>query len=130
MRRSSLAIFTVLAMLASAGRTTAAVTGQAQQQPTSSKKAAPAKKGQGSTLTGCVDQQEGRYILVDDHGLNRIADLEADGFPTEGFAKYVGQKVTVRGASATNSDHPLFKVRQVEVISETCAPQPPQQGKK
>jgi hypothetical protein len=28
-----------------------------------------------------------------------MADLEADGFPTEGFAKHMGHKVTVRGTS-------------------------------
>jgi hypothetical protein len=74
-----------------------------------------------SSMTGCVDQQDGRYVLIDDHGLNRIADLEADGFPVEGFAKHVGHKVIVRGTKAA-SDMPLFRVRTIETVSETCAP--------
>ena len=83
----------------------------------SKRKAAPA-----SSLSGCVDQQDGRYVLVDDRNLDPVADLEADGFPTEGFAKHMGQKVTVRGTSITGSARPLFKVRSIEILSETCAP--------
>jgi len=79
------------------------------------------KSGTASSMTGCVDQQDGRYVLIDEHGLNRIADLEADGFPTEGFAKHVGHKVIVRGTKAAD-DMPLFKVRTIETVSETCAP--------
>jgi len=81
-----------------------------------------------SSMTGCVDQQDGRYVLIDDHGLNRIANLEADGFPDEGFAKHVGQKVIVRGIKAAG-DVPLFKVRTIETVSETCAPKNSQQGR-
>jgi hypothetical protein len=87
------------------------------------------KKGVTSaSLTGCVDQQDGRYVLVDDRGLNKIADLEADGFPTEGFAKHVGHKVIVRGTS-TAGDKPLFRVRAVETVSDTCAPANNQQAR-
>ena len=77
-------------------------------------------------MTGCVDQQEGRYVLVDDHGLKKIADLEADGFPVEGFAKHVGHKVVVRGSSS-GGDKPQFKVRAIETVSEICAPAKNQQ---
>ena len=77
-----------------------------------------------SSLTGCVDQKEGHYILVDDRNLSPVADLEADGFRTEGFAKHVGHKVTVRGTSSSGSTRPVFKVRSIETISETCAPTP------
>lgn len=73
-------------------------------------------------LTGCVDQQEGRYVLTDDRTLSPVADLEADGFPTEGFAKHVGHKVTIRGISSSGSARPVFKVRTIETVSETCAP--------
>jgi hypothetical protein len=78
----------------------------------------------GSSLTGCVDEKEGHYILVDDRSLSPVADLEADGFPTEGFAKHVGHKVTVRGTSSSGSTRPVFKVRSIETLSETCAPTP------
>ena len=75
-----------------------------------------------STLSGCVDQQDGVYVLVDDRTMNAVADLEADGFPTEGFAKHVGQKVTIRGITRPGHTRPLFKVRSIETVSESCAP--------
>jgi hypothetical protein len=95
----------------------------AAQAPQSKKKTTAGKKSSsGATLTGCVDERDGHYILVDDRGLNPMADLEADGFPTEGFAKHMGHKVTVRGTSNSGSTPPRFKVRSVETVSETCAP--------
>ena len=88
------------------------------------KKQASQKKAPATSLSGCVDEQEGHYVLVDDRNLSLVADLEADGFPTEGFAKHLGQKVTVRGTSNSGSTRPVFKVRSIETISETCAPTP------
>lgn len=79
-------------------------------------------KASGTSLTGCVDEQDGRYILTDDRELTPIANLEADGFPQEGFAKHLGQKVTVRGTSSPGDPRPTFKVRSIKTISETCAP--------
>jgi len=74
-------------------------------------------------MTGCIDQQQGQYVLVDEKGLKRIADLEAEGFPVEGFAKYVGHKVIVRGTRIAGDKQPRFRVRTVETVSDTCAPQ-------
>ena len=91
-----------------------------QEKKQSSQKKAPAT----TSLAGCIDEQGGHYVLVDDRNLSPVADLEADGFPTEGFAKHLGQKVTVRGTSNSGSTRPVFKVRSIETISETCAPTP------
>jgi hypothetical protein len=98
----------------------------AAQAPDSGQKAPAGKKAAAaqSTLSGCVDEKEGHYIMVDDRNLRPVADLEADGFPTEGFAKHVGHKVTVRGTSSSGSTRPVFKVRSIETLSETCAPTP------
>jgi hypothetical protein len=90
-----------------------------QQEKAPSKKAQPS----GTSLTGCVDEQDGRYILTDDRELTPIANLEADGFPQEGFAKHMGHKVTVRGTSVPGDPRPTFKVRSITTVSETCAPQ-------
>lgn len=81
-------------------------------------------KDSGSSLTGCIDEQNGHYVMVNDRTLDPIADLQAEGFETEGFAKHVGHKVTVRGTSNPGETRPLFKVRSIEAISDTCAPQP------
>jgi hypothetical protein len=84
-------------------------------------KAPPAKEASAS-LTGCVDEQEGSYILLNDRTMSPIANLEADGFPKEGFAKHLGHKVTVRGISNAQGALPVFKVRTIETLSDTCAP--------
>jgi hypothetical protein len=110
-------MFTVLALLAPWATLPAAQTSNSQKKEQTGK-----KKAAGASLSGCVDQKEGHYILVDDRNLNPVADLEADGFPTEGFAKHLGKKVTVRGTSTTGSTRPVFKVRSIETLSETCAP--------
>ena len=94
----------------------------AARAPNSQEKAPAGKKkaASGSSLSGCVDQQEGHYVLVDDRSLSPVAD----GFPTEGFAKHMGHKVTVRGTSNSGSTRSVFKVRSIETVSETCAPTP------
>jgi hypothetical protein len=80
-------------------------------------------KGSTASLTGCIDEQEGQYVLLDDQTRGTIASLEADGFETEGFAKHVGHKVTVRGISSSGSARPIFRVRSIETISDTCGAQ-------
>lgn len=76
-----------------------------------------------TTLSGCIDEQDGRYILIHEQTRDLIANLEAEGFPTEGFAKHLGHKVTVRGAAASDGPHPVFKVRSIKTVNEHCGPQ-------
>ena len=91
-----------------------------EKQQSAKQKKAPAKVAD-SSLSGCVDQQDGQYVLINPESRSRIASLEADGFPTEGFAKHVGQKVTVRGTTvAGGAERPVFKVRSVEKLSDAC----------
>jgi hypothetical protein len=87
-----------------------------EQEP---KKAAT--KGQTASLTGCVDEQDGKWVLVSDKTMAIIATLAADGFPTEAFAKHMGHKVTVRGTGSSGGSSSTFKVREIEPISDTCA---------
>ena len=88
----------------------------------SSKEEQPKTGDKITAMTGCVDEQGGHYLLVEDRTMTPIADLVADGFPTEGFAKHLGHKVTVRGISSSNGKRPTFKVRSVETVSESCGP--------
>jgi hypothetical protein len=115
---SSPAAVVVLALLSSVASTV--VSAPLPQQENAPKKDAKASL---ASLTGCVDEQEGRYILTDDRELKPIANLEAEGFPQEGFAKHLGHKVTVRGTSTPGDSRPTFKVRSIAMVSETCAPQ-------
>jgi hypothetical protein len=89
---------------------------QEKQQPKQESKSTT------DSMTGCVDEQAGRYVLTNDSDLALIAILEADGFPTEGFAKHMGHKVTVRGTIIPGCAQPTFKVRTVVAVSDTCAP--------
>jgi len=95
-----------------------------KQQQEQKQKQSKVKDG-GASLTGCIDEQNGHYVMVNDRTLDPIADLQAEGFETEGFAKHMGHKVTVRGTSNPGESRPLFKVRSIEAISDTCAPQSP-----
>ena len=83
------------------------------------------KAGRSETVsrTGCLDQEGEDYVLRDDRTLTRVAKLEAVGFPNDGFAKYVGQKVKAEGKVGTTAGETVLLVRKVEVISERCAPQ-------
>jgi len=82
----------------------------------------PAKNSQAS-MTGCIDEQEGQYVLIDDRTRGTIASLVAEGFENEGFAKHVGHKVTVRGTPISGTASPTFRVRSIETISDTCGAQ-------
>src|SRR4051812_32621932 len=63
-----------------------AVAAQKQDPPKAPAKAA-AKAAQAS-LSGCVDQaEEGHFVLINNTTRDKIANLVAEGFPTEGFAK-------------------------------------------
>lgn len=118
LRFLSIPLFAILAATGVGNAHPTLLPGQeAQKQP----KAQP--KPAGASMTGCVDEQDSHYVLTDDRTLTPIANLEADGFPTEGFAKHMGHKVTVRGTSNPGTPIPVFKVRSIETISDTCAPQ-------
>jgi hypothetical protein len=96
-----------------------AVVSSQQQQPKADPKEKSDPKGQ-KALTGCVDEQEGKWVLLNDQTMAVIANLAADGFPEEAFAKHLGHKVTVRGTASSGGSSPIFKVRSIETISETC----------
>jgi hypothetical protein len=92
-------------------------------KPAPQKQEQSKKKSEAASIKGCVDQQDGQYVLLNEQTMALIANLEADGFPTEGFAKHMGEKVTVRGTNSSDSTRPVFRVRSIEVVSQTCAPQ-------
>jgi len=104
--------------LAFVGGLSGASTDRGEQQAPQKKEAE--KRNATVSMTGCVDEQDGKYLLIDERTRDPIASLEADGFETEGFAKHVGHKVTIRGTSSTGGARPLFRVRSIETINESC----------
>ncbi|HTX37838.1 MAG TPA: hypothetical protein VME43_22570 [Bryobacteraceae bacterium] len=123
MLRAIVFVLSILVMSCVAAGCWAMSADQADQKQDSNSKASPPAKAAPASLTGCVDEQEGSYVLLSDRTMTPIASLEADGFPKETFAKHVGHKVTVRGTSNSQGALPVFKVRTIERVSETCAPQ-------
>jgi hypothetical protein len=113
----SLAAFLALCMMPTI---LSAMADSPDQQQKENRQVPSKAKAEAGSMTGCVDQQDGKYVLVDDRSLSPVADLEADGFPTEGFAKHVGNKVTVRGTVNSNGPRPLVKVRSIQRVSEGC----------
>jgi hypothetical protein len=57
----------------------------------------------------------------------RPADLQAERFPRQGFAKYRGTGVVVNGTSDSGNPRPFYKVRSIARVSDPCAPQLQQQ---
>jgi len=83
-------------------------------------KVRPAAK---ASLTGCVDERDGQYVLTNDTDLQPTARLRpAAGSPEDNFARYMGQKVTVRGAISKQEPLPIMTVDSVQTVSQTCAP--------
>jgi len=80
-----------------------------------------------SSMTGCVDEKPGRYVLVEDRNLKELAELQPVTFEKEGLAKYLGHKVTVRGEMSLEADRPVMKVHSVQTVSDVCAPAENQQ---
>jgi hypothetical protein len=116
-RRTNLVVIAVVLLLTASAATANPFDGPAKQ-PNKQSKGEPKQ----TTLTGCVDEQDGHYVLLDPRTLNPLVDLDPNGVPAEDlFAKHVGQKVTVRGSSASGGSRPVFKVRSIEKVSEMCA---------
>ena len=87
-----------------------------------SAKPRPAAK---ASLTGCVDERDGQYVLTNDTNLQPTARLQpAAGSPEDNFARHMGHKVTVRGVLSKAETLPVMTVESVATVSQTCAPVP------
>jgi hypothetical protein len=85
--------------------------GLAQHAAGNPAKAAP--KAQ-QTLTGCIDEQAGQYVLLDDR-MVKIASLQSAGTDKEVFAKHLGRKVQVTGAEPSGRKG-VFRVTRIEQV--------------
>src|SRR5262249_60008015 len=89
------------------------------------RKGKKAAKPQNQTLTGCVDEKSGDYVLTSDDALKHIAALESVGFDKTNFARFVGHKVSITGQLIASGDPPTLRVTSVDNIkniSDICAP--------
>jgi hypothetical protein len=82
--------------------------------------ASQAAPGAQRPLTGCIDQQNGQYVLLDDQML-KITGLQSAGPDREVFAKFVGRMVRVSGTGSTGQKN-VFKVTSIEQVASSCGP--------
>ncbi len=76
-----------------------------------------------ASLTGCIDEHDGQYVLTNDTNLQPVARLKpAAGSAEDNFARHMGQKVTVGGVLSKDEPLPWLTVQSVKVVSETCTP--------
>lgn len=82
-----------------------------------------AKPGAKVSLTGCIDERDGQYVLTNDTNLQPTARLQpAAGSPEDNFARHMGHKVKVQGVLSKEEPLPTMTVESVETVSQTCAP--------
>jgi hypothetical protein len=84
------------------------------------------------TSEACLDPKQPRTrrqgrgpsrAIVAACDVNPNASQEAKGFPREGFANHVGQRVTVREISSPGGTRSIFKMRGIQMLSDICASQ-------
>lgn len=100
--------------------------GLASAQEAKTKEPSRESPASAASMTGCVDEQNGIYVLTKGPDLAVAATLQADGFAAENFAKHLGHTVTIRGTLVAGTDRtapPLFKVRRIDAVSDTCQQQ-------
>jgi hypothetical protein len=89
--------------------------GKPDQSAPAPNKASPAAQ---QTLTGCIDEQDGHYVLLDDLML-KITGLQSAGTDQEVFAKHLGSKVQVKGTRSSGQNS-IFKVTRIEHVAGNC----------
>jgi len=99
-----------------------ALIGLAAQSADKPSQAAPTHKSaskETQSLTGCIDEQDGQYVLLDDRML-KIASLISTESDDDVFAKHLGRMVQVRGS---NSSEPkgMFRVTGIERVAGNCS---------
>jgi hypothetical protein len=84
-----------------------------------------ARKSTKDSLTGCVDERDGQYVLTNDTNLQTVARLQPEaGSADDNFARHMGHKVTVRGKLSREDTPPVMTVKSVAPVSDTCAANP------
>lgn len=70
------------------------------------------------SLTGCMDEQAGQYVLLDNQ-MRKIVRLQPAGSDREVFAKHLGRMVQVKGTQSTTQKG-TFIVAGIEQVPGNC----------
>jgi hypothetical protein len=68
------------------------------------------------SLTGCVDEQNGHYVLRDDRTAQLVNLRSPDSNDDTWFARYLGHKAQVSGAQGSDA----FKVTRIDQVADMC----------
>jgi hypothetical protein len=91
---------------------------QSADQPSQVTPAHKSAAREARSLTGCIDEQDGQYVLLDDQML-KMADLQSTGSDNDVFAKHVGRMVRVRGTNSSERKG-TFRVTGIERVAGDC----------
>jgi hypothetical protein len=75
-----------------------------------------------TSITGCVDQRNGGYVLTEDTDMKPIMKLHWEGDQDSMFARHVGHRVTVEGAVSSSETGLVLNVKKVTEVSDSCMP--------
>lgn len=69
------------------------------------------------SVTGCVDQQNGNYVLRNEQN-SQILNLQSPGSdPDSWFARFVGHRVEADGAKESGT---TMRVTQIHQVADMC----------
>ena len=71
-----------------------------------------------TTLTGMLDQRGEEFVLASEDAMKTEAVLRAHGFSGDNFARFVGQRVEVRGEIRTEGERRILVVRRLEDLKK------------
>ena len=103
----------ILCLGASAQAQTSSQETKGAQSADHPKRAVP---GVAQSVTGCVDEQNGHYVLRDAQ-TSQLVTLQPSGTDNDSvFAKFVGHMVQVSGTKSSDS----FKVTNIGQVADMC----------
>jgi hypothetical protein len=76
------------------------------------------KKDSPATLTGVIDQKGTEFVLSAEPDMRTQAFLRARGFTPDNFARFVGERVEVRGELRMEGDRRILEVRRLEDLKK------------
>ena len=86
----------------------------AQQEPSRPSRSAGVENV--TTSTGVVDQVGDKFVLAGEEAIRPRAVLRAEGFSPDNFARFVGQRVEIRGRLISEGDQKILVVKSVRDI--------------
>ena len=89
----------------------------AQQKGAKGRDRAEAKQAL-TTLTGVLDQNGDDFVLSGEDAMRTVAVLRAQGFTADNFARFVGNRVEVRGELISEGERRVMVVKSLDHLKK------------